>query len=192
LHILPANGDAHLILVQALAHEIWLEHYPGIISHRQVRYMLDQGYSIDRLSQDVTEGIRYHLLYIDDQPAGFSAYSTTFSKTVSNAVSNAVPNAVPKAVSTADRAAALHKLYLRSAFHGQGIGSMLLSHVESLCENQGCSTLALNVNKHNTRAIKAYRRNGFIISRSTFNHIGLGFYMDDFYMTKALPRRLAT
>lgn len=69
---------------------------------------------------------------------------------------------------------------------------MLLSHVESLCENQGCSTLALNVNKHNTRAIKAYRRNGFIISRSTFNHIGLGFYMDDFYMTKALPRRSAT
>ena len=48
------------------------------------------------------------------------------------------------------------------------------------------STLALNVNKHNTGAIKAYRRNGFIIRRSTYTDIGEGFYMDDFLMSKTL------
>ncbi len=133
--------------------------------------MLEQGYSTNRLLQDVDENIFYHLLYIAGEPAGFSAYST--------------------AVATADqpRAAHLHKLYLRASFHGKGIGSTLLRQTENQCLKLDQSTLALNVNKHNTEAIKAYRRNGFIIRRSTFTDIGEGFYMDDFHMSKTLAKR---
>jgi len=165
---MPARYLSELLTVQSLAHKIWFEHYPGIISHRQVSYMLEQGYSTNRLLQDVDENICYHLLYIAGEPAGFSAYST--------------------AVATEGQpgAAHLHKLYLLTSFHGKGIGSTLLRQAENQCRMLHQSTLALNVNKHNTGAIKAYRRNGFIIRRSTYTDIGEGFYMDDFHMSKTL------
>ena len=44
----------------------------------------------------------------------------------------------------------------------------------------------LSVNKHNTRAIAAYRRNGFVIAESVVTDIGGGFVMDDYVMAKNL------
>jgi RimJ/RimL family protein N-acetyltransferase len=46
--------------------------------------------------------------------------------------------------------------------------------------------LILSVNKRNTKAITAYKRNGFAIVESVVTDIGGGFVMDDYVMDKEL------
>jgi ribosomal protein S18 acetylase RimI-like enzyme len=46
--------------------------------------------------------------------------------------------------------------------------------------------MILTVNKRNTRAIAAYRRNGFTVLEAVVADIGGGFVMDDFLMSKHL------
>ena len=40
-------SEADIGPVCALAREIWVQHYPGIITVRQIEYMLEQRYSPD-------------------------------------------------------------------------------------------------------------------------------------------------
>ena len=81
----------------------------------------------------------------------------------------------------------LHKLYLLPELHGRGLGSRLLQHVESEVRAGAGRRLILSVNKRNTQAIAAYRRNGFVIAESVVTDIGGGFVMDDYVMAKELP-----
>src|ERR1035438_5613267 len=58
----------------------------------------------------------------------------------------------------------LHKCYLLPALHGRGLGSRLLQHCEAEARRLGARRLILAVNKHNTKAIAAYQRNGFTVA----------------------------
>ncbi len=78
----------------------------------------------------------------------------------------------------------LHKCYLLPQLHGRGLGSALLKHCETEARRLGALRLILAVNKHNTKAIAAYQRNGFTVAESVITDFGSGFVMDDFIMTK--------
>jgi RimJ/RimL family protein N-acetyltransferase len=52
--------------------------------------------------------------------------------------------------------------------------------------DQRRTTLILNVNKQNLRAIRAYERNGFFVREAVVVDIGGGFVMDDYVMAKRL------
>jgi ribosomal protein S18 acetylase RimI-like enzyme len=78
----------------------------------------------------------------------------------------------------------LHKLYLLPELHGRGLGSFLMQHCEQEVRAAGAQRLMLSVNKRNTKAIAAYRRNGFAIAESVVTDIGGGFVMDDYVMAK--------
>ena len=56
-------------------------------------------------------------------------------------------------------------VYLSQSHHGKGIGSRMLSRAKEAAKELGATELLLNVNKHNARAIRAYRRNGFEMIR---------------------------
>lgn len=155
---------ADLNTVRDLAEVIWHQHYPGIITHKQIRYMLDRSYAIDVLKNDIQAGTMIELAYNQQQPVGVAAYGP-----------------VGKGCETK-----LHKLYLLQSFHGHGIGSTLLGHVEQQCRTHECQTIHLNVNKHNPKAIRSYERNGYRVLKSEFVSIGEGFFVDDFVMGKSL------
>jgi ribosomal protein S18 acetylase RimI-like enzyme len=70
------------------------------------------------------------------------------------------------------------------------LGSLLLQHCEAESRGAGAQRLILAVNKRNTRALAAYRRNGFAVVDSTVTEIGNGFVMDDFMMAKNLRDKL--
>lgn len=146
--------------IQSVARRIWLDHYPGIITLRQIEYMLDTDYSDKALSQGFDQGVAIDLLLIGDEVQGFAAYGPA---------------------ARGDRAK-LHKLYLDTSFHGQGIGSMLLDHVIDRCRSLGIRSLELQVNKHNGKAIRAYEKRGFTRASALLNPIGEGFFMDDYVM----------
>jgi GNAT superfamily N-acetyltransferase len=168
----PPNGaqiiratEADLPAISELAGVIWRACYPGIITNAQIDYMLVRMYSLDVLRDEIrSQGIRYDQLLVDGKPAGFASYGPTSEAGVMK----------------------LHKLYLLPEMHGHGLGSLLLQHVEREVRAGAGRRLILSVNKRNTRALAAYRRNGFIITESVITDIGGGFVMDDYIMAKDL------
>jgi len=157
--------EEHLPDIAELAGVIWRACYPGIITHEQIDYMLARMYALEVMRDEIrSQGIRYDLLFVDGQPAGFAAYGPTPER----------------------GAIKLHKLYLLAELHGRGLGSLLLLHVEREVRAAGGRRLMLSVNKRNAKAIAAYQRNGFIIAESVITEIGGGFVMDDYVMAKDL------
>jgi ribosomal protein S18 acetylase RimI-like enzyme len=157
--------EEHLPVIAELAGLIWRACYPDIISRAQIEYMLARMYALDTLRGEIrSEGIRYDLLLVNNQPAGFAAYGPTPEPDVMK----------------------LHKLYVLPELHGRGLGSLLLRHVEQQVRAAGAHGLVLSVNKRNGQAITAYKRNGFTIADSVVTDIGGGFVMDDYVMMKPL------
>jgi GNAT superfamily N-acetyltransferase len=162
--ILPAT-ESDLPAIAGLAGVIWRAHYPGIISMEQIEYMLARMYSLETLREEILRrGIRYERLLVGEELAGFAALG---------------PAEQPGLFK-------LHKIYLHPAWHGQGLGSLLLRHCEREARKLDAERLMLTVNKQNSKAIVAYQRNGFVITDSVVVDIGEGFVMDDYVMEKAL------
>ncbi len=159
--IKPATNEAHLSEIHELAHRIWREYYPGIISSEQIEYMLRMGYSLDALRRDLTQGkIRTDRALVEGTLIGFSAYG---------------PH------SDADTLT-LHKLYVDAAFRGKGCARKLVEAASEHARTSSHNSVILRVNKRNRAAIAAYQRMGFANQGSIVSDIGGGFIMDDYLM----------
>ena len=162
VEILPV-AEEHLPALVELAGVIWRQHYPGIISHEQIEYMLGKMYALDKLQEKIrSQGIFFYRLVVDGQMAGFASIG---------------PLETPEVWK-------LHKLYLRPELHGRGLGTRLLNHCEVEARRFGARRLQLAVNKRNLRPIAVYKRNGFVVIESVVTDFGEGFVMDDFIMAK--------
>lgn len=163
IRILPLNPN-YIDELIAVARRAWHAHYPGIISVDQIDYMLEKGYS-RQLILDEIELQCINWLSIEDgaKIVGFVSigpYGTDIMK--------------------------LHKLYLLPEYHGKGLGAMALSKVEQIARSSNTHKLVLNVNKHNTKAIRSYERAGWWVTVEVSIDIGNGFVMDDYVMTKRI------
>jgi len=147
-----------------LAYRIWHAHYPGIITPEQIDYMLERGYTRPVILDEINnQGVIWLAIKSGDTMIGFAALGPY-----------------------APQSMKLHKLYLLPEYHGAGIGARALAEVERIARDNAASTLVLNVNKHNSRAIHAYKRAGWKVAEEVVADIGNGFVMDDFVMTKQL------
>ena len=158
-----AATDADLALVAELAGRIWRAHFPSILSAAQIEYMLAWMYDAAQLREEIARGVVYELLLDEDRPFGYCAYEE-------------MPGGELR----------LHKLYLEVADHGRGLGSFTLRHVEDAARRRGLSRVVLGVNKSNQKALRAYRRNGYVVREAVKKDIGGGFFMDDFILEKVL------
>jgi ribosomal protein S18 acetylase RimI-like enzyme len=154
----------HLPEIAALAEIIWWAHYPGIISGGQIEYMLKWMYAIGEMERQIDAGTVYERLLADGRLVGFAAHSPTDDP--------------------GERK--LDKLYIHPDHQRHGYGSRLLNHVAQAAQALGCRSLMLTVNKRNTKAIAAYRKNGFTVREEIAADIGGGFVMDDYVMAKPI------
>jgi ribosomal protein S18 acetylase RimI-like enzyme len=164
IEIRAARRD-ELAVVQRLAHVIWRVHYPAIIAHEQIDYMLARGYAIDALGEFVDRTDRgLELALAGGSPAGFAAWHVTDD-----------PGVVK-----------LDKLYVLPAHQRRGLGGQLIGRVIGFARTARAATLILNVNKSNRQAIRAYERYGFRIRDAVVSDIGNGFVMDDYVMARSV------
>lgn len=154
--IRPA-GAGDIPALQRLAHDIWWACYRGMIPDEQIRFMLDWMYAPDQIRHALETGTRWEIAELDSNPIAYLSWS----------------------MDPDSRTLHLHKLYLDPAFHRQGIGQALLEHVRTTARTLGASQVQLRVNRHNTRAQRAYQRAGFLHSHDLCEDIGNGFVMDD-------------
>ncbi len=159
-------GTDRLPQVRELAHAIWPQVYPGIISRDQIDYMLRQRYALEVLKADAEiKGMCYALIRGNGPVLGFVAFESRAH----------------------EDEAFLHKLYLLPEAAGRGLGAAALNWVSEQAATRGLKRLRLFVNKRNVQAVRAYLRNGFVFDQDVITDIGDGFVMDDFVMVKTLP-----
>jgi len=146
-----------------LAREIWYAHYPAIISTAQIEYMLAQRYDFATVRAELRQvGLWWDKLTVGKEMAGFASYFLT-----------------PVAGEMK-----LDKLYVHPRHQRQGYGGMMVARACEVARGQGCSRLALAVNKNNRGAIAAYLKHGFSVVADVVKDIGGGFVMDDYIMVK--------
>jgi len=151
------------LLIQ-LAYRIWHAHYPGIITPEQIDYMLERGYAPQIIRDEINhQGVTWLAIKSDGEMIGFAS------------VGPYAPGVMK-----------LHKIYLLPEHHGTGIGARALAEVELIARNEAATALVLNVNRHNTKAIKAYQRAGWRVTEEVVADIGNGYVMDDYVMSKKL------
>ena len=148
----------------ALAREIWLAHYPGIISVAQIEYMLAERYDPQVVRAELQRAdLWWDKLVAGGAMIGFSSYM--------------VLTGVPRQMK-------VDKLYVHPRHQRAGGGGILLERVAAVAREQNCEALMLAVNKQNNQAIAAYGKHGFHIAEAVVKDIGGGFIMDDYIMVR--------
>lgn len=159
--------EAESPLLRQLAERIWRDYYPAVIGQAQVEYMLPLMYDEAVIRCEIAGGIVWELALAENGAIGFFSIG----------------------LDPAGRAK-LHKLYLETAVHGRGFGQQLIARAVAVARELGATDVWLQVNKQNTRAIRAYERAGFRLEREAVADIGGGFVMDDYILM--LPIAAAT
>ena len=152
-----------LAAIRAIADEVWPETFAPILSPEQIAYMMEMMYAPQVMADELAQGYTFEIVRIDGEDAGYLVCSPYH-----------------------DDRMKIHNVYLRSRFHGRGVGQAMLEEAQRIARSCGFKRVRLNVNKQNFRAIKAYERNGFCTVESVKNPIGNGFFMDDFVMEKRI------
>jgi ribosomal protein S18 acetylase RimI-like enzyme len=154
----PPRLDA----VCRLARRIWQDTYPGIISQRQIDAMLADRYSPQLILAQLDDPRHVWLIArLEEEMTGFAhAYLEEGS-------------------------CKLDKLYVDPRHQRRGIGRALFDAVRDFARQHQARRIWLQVNRHNTKAISAYRKYGFDIVEARVFDIGDGFVMDDYVM--AIP-----
>ncbi|MCE2756990.1 MAG: GNAT family N-acetyltransferase [Bacteroidota bacterium] len=155
-------GTNEINTVKSLSREIWMKVYPSIISVQQIEYMLELIYNEAALRRQMLElGHAFILLIENETPIGYASYS--------------------KMTPEYQERFRLHKFYLQPAYHGMGLGKMMMNDIlKDVLSLQG-SSLELNVNKYNP-ALGFYKKLGFSVISEEVIEIGEGYVMDDYIM----------
>lgn len=152
-------SSADIPVIYKLAEEIWYDHYPDIISHEQIDYMLKNFYGPEVLEDLMNKGQSFFLIDMDEiENVGYLAVT--------------------------EKAAGhwfMNKFYIKTDTQRSGLGTEVLKQWETEFKPQ---ELSLQVNRKNFKSINYYFKNGFTIKEVADFDIGNGYSMDDFIMVK--------
>jgi GNAT superfamily N-acetyltransferase len=158
----PASAS-DIPALRDLAARIWHGSYPGMITVKQIDYMLAWMYSAGKIAEELAAGVHWDLAVLDNIPSGY--LSLTFHSAT---------------------LAELNKLYLLPELQGRGLGQEMLAHTIATAARHGCAELRLRVNKRNARALRSYDRAGFRIVDAIVADIGGGYVMDDYILARPI------
>jgi GNAT superfamily N-acetyltransferase len=150
--------------IRQIAEDTWWAAYSPILEKEQISFMLNEIYSVEKISQQLKTGSQIYLLLIEDnKPVAFAAYSPREED----------PDIYK-----------LHKLYCLPETQGKGYGKLLINEVANKTTDAGKNTLDLNVNRYN-KAKTFYEKMGFSVAYEEDIAIG-PYWMNDYVMRKEL------
>ena len=151
-------------IIREIAEQTWRHTYSPILEKEQIDYMLDEIYSVGRITDQLKRDTQTYLILIEnDKPVAFAGYS---------------PREEDSGIYK------LHKLYCLPETQGKGYGKILINEVINKIIEAGKHTLDLNVNRHN-KAKNFYEKMGFVVAYEEDIPIGK-YWVNDYVMRKEL------
>lgn len=147
-------------LIQEIAAKSWRAHYPSIISHEQIDYMLDLMYSETELKKHFNNpNYQYYLLGDEENFLGIMGFEFHYELETTK----------------------LHRIYLLDEAKGKGLGKFALNFLKNEVIKSGDQRIILNVNKENP-SYHFYVSQDFKVFEEGVFDIGNGYVMDDYLM----------
>ncbi len=162
LRVRKAMGEEDIRVLEALAKDIWEQHYSSIIGSAQVSYMLQKFQSQSAIQKDINNGYIYYMATFDGGPCGYSAIKKDKTGIF------------------------LSKLYVKKGYRRKGIARAMLDKIEAYAKKIKSARIWLTCNKYNTASLDTYKRLGYTIIDTCVKDIGNGFVMDDYVLEKRL------
>jgi len=153
----PAT-EKDIATIELLAHKIWHQHYPGIITVEQINFMLSTRYSAKVITEQMLAGEKFFIACLNGEAVAYAS------------------------VELKDGYYYLHKFYVDVARHRHGLGQQFFDYL--LGQIDKSKPIRLQVNRQNYKAINFYFKMGFTIEKVGDFDIGGGFYMNDFVMKR--------
>ena len=148
-------------LIRELAAQIWEPTYKSILSEEQLGYMFEMMYSVEHISQQMTEaGHQFFVAYADDKPAGYLSIEKK-----------------------SDDEFIFQKIYALPRLHGKGVGRYMIEQGVAYLKDIHPTpfVVELYVNRQNP-AVDFYEHIGMKKIATRDHDIGNGYYMNDFIM----------
>ena len=147
-------------LIQDLAEKSWRSHYPGIISHEQIDFMLDLMYSEEEINRQFNNpNYHYYLLGDAENFYGIMGFENHYEQKTTK----------------------LHRIYITEEGKGKGRGKEAIQFLKNQILEVGDQRIILAVNKQNP-SYHFYLSQGFKVYEEGVFDIGNGFVMDDYLM----------
>lgn len=150
-------------LIRSIAQRTWPVTFTGILSPRQIDYMLERMYSEAAIGEQADEGHVFYLLAAGGTPVGYVSHQLDY-----------LPGTTK-----------IHKIYLLPEAQGKGYGRALIEYVERLARRAGQGRLRLDVNYQNT-AVSFYEHLRFVKIERCNTDIGNGYLMEDWVLEKGV------
>lgn len=154
---LTAASLSDIPTISQLATVIWNQHYPSIISKKQINYMLKKIYSDKSLIEQFN--VKGHSFYFIRNENGNIGFVSVNPEEENNWF--------------------LNKFYVDQTIAGKGIGTAAFKEIVQLLKPK---KITLTVNRQNYKAINFYFKCGFKIVKVEDFDIGKGYFMNDFVM----------
>ena len=151
-------------LIQTFAYRTWPETYGGILSKKQLDFMLDKFYSLENLQLNVIQNQLFYIIYDNEIPIGFLGIQHHFEE---------------KPITK------IHKIYVLPDNQGKGIGKSAIEFVVHNALKNHSEKIILNVNRFN-KAVLFYQKMNFKIVQEIDISIGNNYLMEDFIMEMSL------
>lgn len=151
-----------ILRMEALAKDIWNQHFVPLIGQAQVDYMLEKFQSFKAMTEQIAAGMQYLIISTDRTEVGYCGFKKDGNRVF------------------------LSKLYVKLEYRGNGLSRLMLGEVKKFAIENDLCAIYLTVNKHNDNTISIYKHMGFEIIDSVVTDIGDNFVMDDYIMQLTL------
>ncbi len=159
INLKKISKEREYLLVADLAHEIWREHYAGIVSADQIEYMLGKFQSPSAIKAAVAgEGYEYYLIRKAFVPIGYAGVRPHHPQ----------------------GKLFLSKFYILKEYRGQGYARDVVAALSDMARRMRLTSIWLTASKKNASSIAAYGHLGFRQTGEVCSDIGNGFVMDDY------------
>jgi GNAT superfamily N-acetyltransferase len=139
LRVRPA-GTADTKVLEALARDIWEQHYTPIIGSAQVAYMLEKYQSQNAIERDMAGGCVYYIARFDGVPCGYSASARSAGGLF------------------------LSRMYVKQGYRRKGIAQAMLDMIDAYARKNKLGRVWLTCNRYDTASIEAYKKLGFVLA----------------------------
>jgi diamine N-acetyltransferase len=136
-----------ILLLQKIARATFFETFAADNTVENMKKYLEEGFSIEKLTSELTDpNAAFYFAWHENQIIGYLKLNFGTSQTELKD----------------NQALEIERIYVLKAFHGKNVGQMLYEKAIQIAKQAKAAYVWLGVWEENPRAIRFYKKNGFV------------------------------